>query len=35
MTSSPSYTQTFGGNTIYPSDVSYLALSITADAFLV
>ena len=35
MTSSPSYTQTFGGNTIYPSDVSYLALSITADAVLV
>lgn len=26
-----SYTNVFGGNTIYPSDVSYLALSLTAD----
>ncbi len=29
-----SYTQVFGGNTIYPSDVSYLALSLTADTEL-
>jgi len=26
-----SYTQVFGGSTIYPSDVSYAALSLTAD----
>jgi hypothetical protein len=26
-----SYTQIFGGTTIYPSDVSYLALTLTAD----
>lgn len=26
-----SYTQVFGGTTIYPSDVSYLSLSLTAD----
>ena len=26
-----SYTQIFGGTTIYPSDVSYLALALTAD----
>ena len=26
-----SYTQIFGGTTIYPSDVSYLALSLTGD----
>ena len=25
------YTEVFGGNTVYPSDVSYLALSLTAD----
>ena len=31
---STSYTQVFGGNTIYPSDVSYLALSITSDVIL-
>ena len=31
---SSSYTQTFGGNTIYPSDVSYLALNLTADVAL-
>jgi hypothetical protein len=29
-----SYTQVFGGNTIYPSDVSYLALALTADVEL-
>ena len=29
-----SYTQVFGGNTIFPSDVSYLALSLTADVAL-
>lgn len=29
-----SYTQVFGGNTIYPSDVSYLALALTEDVFL-
>ena len=29
-----SFTQVFGGNTIYPSDVSYLALSLTADTAL-
>ena len=29
-----SFTQVFGGNTIYPSDVSYLALSLTADTQL-
>ena len=29
-----SFTQTFGGNTIYPSDISYLALSLTADTAL-
>lgn len=29
-----SYQQVFGGNTIYPSDVSYLALSLTADVVL-
>ena len=29
-----SYTQVFGGNTIYPSDVSYLALTLTADITL-
>ena len=28
------YTQVFGGNTIYPSDVSYLALALTADVEL-
>lgn len=28
------YTQVFGGNTIYPSDVSYLALSLDADEVL-
>lgn len=28
------YTQVFGGSTIYPSDVSYLALSLTADTTL-
>jgi len=28
------YTQIFGGTTIYPSDVSYLALSLTADTAL-
>lgn len=28
------FTQVFGGNTIYPSDVSYLALSLTADTQL-
>lgn len=28
------YTQIFGGNTIYPSDVSYLALALTADTEL-
>ena len=28
------YTQIFGGSTIYPSDVSYLALSLTADTVL-
>ena len=32
--SSNSYTAVFGGNTIYPSDVSYLALSLTADVVL-
>jgi len=29
-----SYTQIFGGTTIYPSDVSYLALSLTGDTEL-
>ena len=29
-----SFTQVFGGNTIYPSDVSYLALALTADTEL-
>ena len=29
-----SFTQVFGGNTIYPSDISYLALSLTADTQL-
>lgn len=29
-----SYTQVFGGTTLYPSDVSYLALSLTADTTL-
>lgn len=29
-----SYTQVFGGTTIYPSDVSYLALSLGADSTL-
>ena len=29
-----SYTQVFGGNTIYPSDVSYLALALDADTAL-
>lgn len=29
-----SFTQVFGGNTIYPSDVSYLALSLTEDVTL-
>ena len=29
-----SFTQVFGGNTIYPSDVSYLALALTADTQL-
>ena len=29
-----SYTQVFGGNTIYPSDVSYLSLTLTADITL-
>ena len=28
------YTQVFGGSTIYPSDVSYLALALTADTAL-
>ena len=28
------YTQVFGGTTIYPSDVSYLALPLTADTEL-
>lgn len=28
------YTQVFGGNTIYPSDVSYLALTLNADKTL-
>ena len=28
------FTQTFGGNTIYPSDVSYLALALTANTTL-
>jgi hypothetical protein len=28
------YTQIFGGNTIYPSDVSYLSLALTADTEL-
>lgn len=28
------YTQVFGGNTIYPSDVSYAALALTADTAL-
>ena len=26
-----SYTETFGGNTIFPSDVTYLALDLDAD----
>lgn len=29
-----SFTQVFGGNTIYPSDVSYLALALDADTVL-
>ncbi|CAB4144919.1 hypothetical protein UFOVP468_78 [uncultured Caudovirales phage] len=29
-----SFTEVFGGNTIYPSDVSYLALALTADTEL-
>ena len=29
-----SFTQVFGGNTIYPSDVSYLALALTEDVIL-
>lgn len=29
-----SYTDVFGGNTLYPSDVSYLALALTADTEL-
>ena len=29
-----SYTQVFGGTTLYPSDVSFLALSLTADTTL-
>lgn len=29
-----SYTNVFGGNTIYPSDVSYLALTLSADTTL-
>ena len=29
-----SYSQVFGGNTIFPSDVSYLALALTADTTL-
>ena len=28
------YTQVFGGTTIYPSDVSYLALTLSADTYL-
>jgi hypothetical protein len=31
---SNTYTQIFGGNTIFPSDVSYLALALTADTEL-
>ena len=31
---STSFTQVFGGTTIYPSDVSYLALALTADTAL-
>ena len=31
---SSSFTQVFGGNTIYPSDVSYLALALDADTVL-
>jgi len=31
---SGSFTQVFGGNTIYPSDVSYLALTLTGDTTL-
>ena len=31
---SSSFTQVFGGTTIYPSDVSYLALALTADITL-
>lgn len=31
---SGSFTQVFGGNTIYPSDVSYLALALSADTDL-
>lgn len=31
---SGSFTQVFGGNTIYPSDVSYLALALDADTVL-
>lgn len=31
---SNTYTEVFGGTTIYPSDVSYLALSLTADTTL-
>lgn len=30
----PGFTQVFGGTTIYPSDVSYLALALTADETL-
>ena len=28
------FTQVFGGTTIYPSDVSYLSLALTADITL-
>lgn len=31
---SNTYTQVFGGTTIYPSDVSYFALGLNSDAFL-
>lgn len=31
---STSFTQVFGGSTIYPSDVSYLALALTGDTIL-
>ena len=29
-----SYSQVFGGNTIFPSDVSYLALALTSNTTL-